>query len=229
MIPTVLIPGLLCSAEVFEPQVAALWPRGPVTVASTLEGESIPRIAAATLAHAPPRFAVAGLSMGGRVALEIARQAPGRVLGLALLGASARPDTPAQVRQRRALVERARTGDFDSFVAELLGGVLHPDRRHDPALRALNVRMGRAVGPDGFARQTEALIARPDPRPDLAEIRVPTVILVGDSDPLTPRECADELAAAIPGARLVVIPRCGHGSTRERPEAVCRELLEWMA
>src|SRR4051794_28223718 len=102
MTPTVLVPGLLCSAEVFGPQIAALWPHGPVTVASTLEGDTIAAIAAAIVAAAPPRFALAGISMGGLICLEIMRQAPERVIKLALLDTSARPDTPEQTAQRRA-------------------------------------------------------------------------------------------------------------------------------
>ncbi len=229
MIPSVLVPGLLCSAEVFDPQVAALWPCGPVTVASTLEGETIAEMAGAILRAAPPRFALAGLSLGGRICFEILRQAPGRVLKLALLGTSARVDTPEPVRRRRALVERAREAeDFEAFVAEILASVLHPDRQGDAALRALHVRMGRAVGLEGFARQTEALIHRPDVRPWLSQVGVPTRVLVGDGDPLTPPAAVEEMAAAIAGARVVVIPRCGHGATREQPEAVCRELVAWI-
>lgn len=108
--------------------------------------------------------------------------------------------------------------------------LIHPDGGASARTwpRALNVRMGRAVGVEGLARQTEALIRRPDPRPWLPEIAVPTRVLVGDADPLTPPAAAEEAAASIPGARLVVIPRCGHGSTREQPEAVCRELVDWI-
>jgi len=88
--PIVFVPGLLCSAEVFAPQVAALWPYGPVTTASTLEGNTIPEMAASILAAAPPRFALVGISMSGYICLEIMRQSPGRVIKLALLDTSDR-------------------------------------------------------------------------------------------------------------------------------------------
>src|SRR5579863_6533753 len=94
MTPIVLVPGLLCTAEVFYPQISALWPFGPVTIASTLEGDSIPQIARRILASAPPQFALAGISMGGYICLEIMRLAPDRVIKLALIDTSARPDTP---------------------------------------------------------------------------------------------------------------------------------------
>ena len=112
MTPIVLVPGLLCSAEIFAAQAIALWPYGPVTIASTLEGGTMAEMAAAILAAAPPRFALAGISMGGYVCLEIMRQAPERVEKLALLDTSARPDTPDQTAVRRERLARAKAGEL---------------------------------------------------------------------------------------------------------------------
>jgi len=229
MVPIVLVPGLLCSAEVFAPQIPALWPQGPVTVASTLSGETIAEIAAAILAAAPSRFALAGISMGGYVSLEIMRQAPQRVLKLALLDTSARPDTAEQTAQRLDLIERARGGNFEALAAPLMAAIAHPSRRDDRALGEINLRMIRAIGFAGFMRQTRAIVGRIDSRPSLAAISVPTLALVGDSDPFTPPECSEEIVAAIPNARLDVAPQCGHASTLEQPEFVNRALLEWIA
>jgi pimeloyl-ACP methyl ester carboxylesterase len=206
LINILFVPGLLCSAEVFAPQVAALWPYGPVTVASTLVGTTISAISAS-------RFM---------------RRAPERVIKLAPLDTSALPDTPEQITQRRDLVSQARTGDFEAFLAQALTAILHPAHQNDPVLRATNVRMALAVGLDGLARQEEAAITRVDSRPSLAAIKVPTLVLVGDRDPLTPPDRAEEIASAIPGARLVVVPECGHGSTLEQSEAVNRALFEWI-
>ena len=228
MPPIVLVPGLLCSAEVFAPQIAALWRYGPITIASTLEGKTLPEIAAAILSTAPPRFALAGISMGGYICLEIMRQAPQRVIKLALLDTSARPDSPEQTAQRRALVAQAQTGDFAALLARLPSALSHPAHQNDPALRAVMVRMGLTVGIDGFHRQQEAIILRIDSRPSLPAISVPTLVLVGDCDPLTPPDQAAEMAAAIPNARLVVVPECGHASTYEQPEAVNRALIDWI-
>ena len=228
MTPTVFVPGLLSSPAVFAPQASALWPYGSVTVASTLEGETIAEMAAAILAAAPPRFALAGISMGGYISFEIMRQAPDRVIKLALLDTTARPDTPEQTARRRASIIQTRGGDFEELVAQALSALIHPARRDDPALRNINVRMGLTVGVEGFARQMEAIISRIDSRPYLQDISVPTLVLVGDSDPVTPLDRAEEMAAAIPGARLVVVPECGHCSTLEQPEAVNRALIEWI-
>lgn len=228
MTPIVLVPGLLCSAEAFAPQAAALWPFGPVTIASTLEGETPAEIAAAILAAAPNQFALVGISMGGYICFEIMRQAPERVVKLALLNTSARADTPEETRQRRALVAQAQAGDFKALLAQVMPAILHPAHRGDSALYDTIIKMGLTVGAEGFARQTEAVIKRIDSRPSLAAISVPTLVLAGDADPLMPPDRAEEIAAAIPQACIVVIPECGHASTLEQPDAVNRALIAWI-
>jgi pimeloyl-ACP methyl ester carboxylesterase len=228
MTPIVLVPGLLCTAEIFTPQLAALWPYGPVTVASTLEGGTIPEMAAHILADSPPRFALDGVSMGGYICFEIIRQAPERVIKLALLDTTARPDTPEQTAQRHALTTLSRKGNFKTILAQIMTTLVHPSHQKNTNLRDIQIRMGLLIGVEGMARQQEAIIARPDSRPGLADIAVPTLVLVGDKDPLTPPDRAEEIASAIPGARLVVVPDCGHMSTVEQPEAVNRALIDWM-
>ena len=226
--PIVLVPGLLCSAEVFAPQIAALWSFGPVTVASTLNGETMDRIAASILHDAPPCFALAGISMGGYVCMEIMRQAPERVTRLALLDTSARPDSPEQSERRRAMLAQARDSDFATWVEEALTSIMHPSRHVDAGLRAVNRRMGLAIGVEGFARQTEAAIGRPDSRPGLSVIHVPTLVLVGEDDQLIPPEHSKEIASSISGSDMVVIPDCGHSSTLEQSDLVSSALMGWM-
>lgn len=229
MTPIVLIPGLLCTAEVFAPQISALWPYGPVTVASTLEGDSIAAMAAAILASAPPRFALAGFSMGGYLAHEILRRAPERVTRLALLSTSARADQPIQVEMRQALLEAATHGDYDTVLANATLNTAHVSLRRDPVFAATKRRMAADIGRAAFARQTAAVIGRPDSRRELPSIAVPSLVLVGDSDPVTPPEFAREMAEAIPGAKFVIVPECGHTSPLERPEAVNAALRDWLA
>lgn len=228
MTPILLVPGLLCSDEIFAPQMPALWPRGPVTIANTLAGETLAEMAAQILAHAPPTFALAGVSMGGYLAFEILRQAPERVSRLALICTSARPDTPEQAAGRRKMVSQARAVGFERFCALGADALTHPSRKGDPALNALSARMGLVVGLEAFARQTEAVIGRPDSRPLLASIAVPTAIMVGDADPLTPMALSEEMAALIPGARLSIAQDCGHVITHERPEMVNAALADWL-
>lgn len=228
MTPILLIPGLLCSEEIFAPQLPALWPYGPVMIAQTLTGDTLADMAARILAHTPPRFALVGVSMGGYLSFEILRQAPERVAKLALVCTSARPDTPEQTAGRRKMVEQARAVGFERFCALGADALTHPSRKGDPELNAISMRMGRAVGLEAFARQTEAVIGRVDSRPLLGSIKVPTVIVVGDADPLTPAALSEEMAAAIPGASLVIAPTCGHVITLERPEVVNGALVGWL-
>lgn len=228
MTPTLLIPGLICTTELFAPQLPALWPHGPVTVASTLEGDTIGAMASAILRDAPPTFALGGLSMGGYIALEILRQAPERVVKLALMDTSARPDAAEQTRVRQGLVETALSGRYDTVLAMTVPNLLHPDHRADASLIETLIRMGRVVGAEGFARQQGAIMGRIDSRPFLSAISVPTLVLVGEQDALTPPEVAREMADAIPNARLVIVPNAGHVSTLEQPGAVSAALVDWL-
>jgi pimeloyl-ACP methyl ester carboxylesterase len=228
MTPLVFIPGLLCTAELFAPQVAALWPYGPVTIAATLQGETIAQMATAILAQAPPEFALVGLSMGGMISLEIMRQAPERVRKLALLSTSAQPASPEQAAVYEGLLAQARQGDAATVLGEALISVLHPAHQADLALQAVNRRMGTAIGVAGLARQVTAVLSRVDSRPSLAAIAVPTLVLVGEQDQLTPPDLARELAAGIAHAHLVLVPGCGHGATLEQPQAVIQALQAWL-
>jgi pimeloyl-ACP methyl ester carboxylesterase len=228
MTPILFVPGLLCSAEVFAAQAIALWPYGPVMIANTLEGTTMSEIAAAILASAPTRFALVGISMGGYICFEIMRQSPERVIKLALLNTSARADTPQESQQRMVLVSQAQAGNFKPMLAKVMPSILHPARRDDPVLSDINLRMGLAVGADGFGRQSEAASGRVDSRPGLKYISVPTLILAGDSDTVIPPERSKEIAASIPKSRYVLIPDCGHASTLEQPEVVNAALVEWI-
>ena len=176
-------------------------------------------IAARILTQAPPRFALAGLSMGGYIAFEILRQAPHRVAKLALLDTGARADTPEQSERRLRLIELAQAGRFVE-IADLLFP-LFVDRRHqgDAKLKQVVRLMAEETGAEAFVRQQRALMSRPDSRGDLAVIHAPTLVLVGEGDELTPPALAQEIAAGISGARLVVVPGSGHLSTLEQPQA----------
>jgi pimeloyl-ACP methyl ester carboxylesterase len=227
-LPIVLVPGLNCSARLYAEQVPVLWGYGPVTVADHRRDDSVEAIAARILAAAPPRFALAGLSMGGYIAFAIMREAPERVARLALLDTSARPDAPEQSERRRALITCAESGRFAEIPDLLFPVFVHRNRHGDEALRAIVRTMAEETGPQAFVRQERAIISRPDCRALLELIRCPTLVLVGDGDELTPPALAQEIAAGIARARLVTVPDCGHLPTLERPQAVNRALLEWL-
>ena len=227
-LPILLVPGLTCTAEIWSHQVTPLWSRGPVTVAHHTEDTSIAAIARSILAGAPPRFALGGISMGGYIAFEIWRRAPERVLGLAFVDTSSRADAPETTERRRAAMALAREGKYAQVVANAFPFAVHPDHQNNATLRALHTRMSLSVGVDVYLRQQEAIIGRRDSRPDLTTIAVPTTVIVGERDLLTPPDLAKEIAGGIPGATLVSIPGAGHMAVAERPDAVNAALLAWL-
>jgi pimeloyl-ACP methyl ester carboxylesterase len=199
-----------------------------VTVANHIRDDNMGAIARRILAEAPPRFALAGHSMGGYIAFEIMRQAPDRVAKLALINTQARPDTPEATERRRGQMARAWSGQYRALLDELFPGFVHPSRRDDAALRQLVHDMGDDVGEGGFVRQQTAMISRVDSRPALAWIKCPTLVLTGDEDNTIPNSLSKEMADGIHGAKLVILPNCGHLPQPEQPEATTAALVEWL-
>ena len=226
----ILIPGLGADARLWAPQVEALRAVADVRVAlDHLAHDAFPAAAAAILASAPPRFALAGTSMGGYVALEIVRQAASRVTRLALLNTSARADTPEQQASRESLIALARSQGVDAAVRARLPLTVHPRRLGDAALVQVFFDATRAVGIEAYIRQMRGAIGRADSRALLPSIRCPTLVLGGMQDALLPPPLSEEMAAAIPGARLVLLDDCGHCANLEQPEAVSAALAQWLA
>ena len=226
--PILLVPGLVSSPRIYAPVVPALWQFGPVTVANHIRDAHMALIARRILAEAPPRFALAGHSMGGYIAFEIMRQAPERVAKLALLNTQARSDTPEATTRRRTMMARARGGEYRAMLDELFPGFVHPSRREDATLRQLVYDMGEDVGAEAFVRQQEAIISRPDSRPVLATIKCPTLVLSGDEDNTIPNALSVEMVDNIHNARLVILPNCGHLPQVEQPQATADALAGWL-
>lgn len=226
--PLLLLPGLLCDRRLWRHQIDHLGDIADMTVADLTLDESVEGMALRALAAAPPRFALAGLSMGGYVALEIMRQAPERVMGLALLDTSARPDAPEQRRRRHDLIDLAGRGRFKGVTPRLLPLLIHRDRMQDKALTGTIIEMAAAVGREGFVRQQTAIMGRVDSRPDLADIDCPAVVIVGRQDQLTPPSYAEEIADGIPDSDLHILEHCGHLATMERPEETTGHMRLWL-
>ncbi|WP_128923676.1 alpha/beta fold hydrolase [Bradyrhizobium guangxiense] len=226
--PIVLVPGLASSARIYAPVIPALWRFGPVMIANHIRDDSIADIAARVLREAPPRFALAGHSMGGYVALEIMRQAPERVAKLALINTQARPDTPEATARRLGLMTRVRRGELRAVREESFPELVHPSRRDDAGILALVHRQDEDVGVEGYLRQQTAIIARVDSRPILATIKCPTLVLTGDTDNTIPNALSKEMAEGIAGASLVILDRCGPLPQAEQPEATVQALTEWL-
>jgi pimeloyl-ACP methyl ester carboxylesterase len=224
-----LIPGLLCDRRLWQAQVDALRHSAECVVADVAGRNTIAALATAAIAKMPPGpFAVAGLSMGGYVALEVVRQAAARVAGLALLDTTARPDSDQATADRQRMMKLAET-DFDRVVNALLPKLLLPAHMRDAAMVATVKAMAKSTGAQAYCRQQEAIIGRIDSRPHLAKIACPTLVLCGREDTLTPLALHEEMANAIPGSRLVVAPQCGHLSPLEQPQFVSMNLVHWLS
>lgn len=224
-----LVPGLVCDGDLYAEQLAGLADLTDVVVTDVSAGASIGEMAQAALDVAPERFALAGMSLGGYVVWEVLRRAPERVTRLALLDTSARPETPAQTARRRELIALGDADGFPAVLDALWPAEVAAGRVDDAGLRRRFDAMCRRHGPDVFRRQQEAIIVRADSRPDLAGVRVPTLVLCGRDDAITPLDGHEEMATGIPGAELVVLDDCGHLSTWERPEQVTAALRGWLA
>lgn len=226
--PLLLLPGLLCDERLWRDQADALTDIAEVCVPDLSGEDSIAAMAARVLAAAPARFALGALSMGGYVAFEILRQQPWRVLRLALLDTSVAPDSPARARQRRMGIAALRRGRFVGVTRQLLPRLLHA-RHVDGPIGAQVRAMAQRVGQDAYLRQQTAILGRADARPLLPSIAVPTLVVVGAQDRMTPPEQARAIAAAIPGAVLQVLPDCGHLPPMEQPEATTALLRGWLS
>jgi pimeloyl-ACP methyl ester carboxylesterase len=227
-VPLILLPGLLCDEALWVHQTRYLAEVADVAVADLTGRDSVAALAADVLATAPPRFAVAGLSMGGYVALEIVRQAPERIMKLALLDTNARADTDKQRRRRRGLMALADRGEFRGVTPRLLPMLIHPDRIGEEALTGEVMAMAERVGRDAFLRQQKLIMDRPDSRLWLSSIQLPTLVLCGRQDAISTREMHVEMADAIPGARLAIVEECGHLASLERPHATTALMRDWL-
>jgi pimeloyl-ACP methyl ester carboxylesterase len=227
-LPTVLIPGLICTPRLYLEQIPALWAFGPVTVADHTRDDSMSAIARRVLSQAPARFALVGLSMGGYVAFEIVRQAPERVAKLALLDTTARPDLPEQTEQRQKQIAMAQQGHFADIARLLFPRFVAVAHQGDRTLRRVVRTMAEETGAEAFVRQQTAIMQRVDSRPTLAAVACPALVVVGEQDALTPPDRAAEMAAAIPNARQFLVPDCGHLSTLEQPDAVTQALVDFL-
>ncbi|MGH8170346.1 MAG: alpha/beta fold hydrolase [Steroidobacteraceae bacterium] len=230
----VLLPGLLCDRAVWQAQIAALSGQYDCFVADYGGAQSLAAMAEWVLQSAPPRFSLAGHSMGGRVALEVMRRAPERIARLALLdtGYQARPQGEAgeaESGKRHRLLDIARSQGMRVMGWEWVQGMVHPRRLRDRALIESILTMIERKTPDIFAAQIRALLDRPAAEGVLRAIRCHTLVLCGGQDGWSPLARHETMAAMIAGARLTAIEDSGHMVTLEQPQAVTAELARWLA
>ncbi len=223
-----LLPGLLCDAGLWQQQSKDLAGLADIKIPEMSHNGDITEQAKLILDSAPERFALAGFSMGGYCALEIIRLAPERVIRLALLDTSARPDSSEQTARRLNMIALNQKSGLPQIIEHLLPLFVHPAQL--PNLSLLNDMraMANRVGPESFVSQQRMIMSRNDQRPQLKSIVCPTLVLCGRQDAVTPLQVHQELAEGITSSNLVVINQCGHFSPMEQPEQVSNAMQSWL-
>lgn len=224
----VLLPGLAGDRVMWRSQLDALARWQPQVVDVHMRHGSIPEMAAALLAETEGRLVLCGASMGGMIAMEAVRQAPGRIEGLALLGTSARPEADSMREIRENAIRLFEQGREREVIEPNVHFAFHPDHAHDPSISQSYLEFVLRAGASQLTRQNRAVIARPDARVHLPQVNCPVLVMHGDSDELVPTERAHEIAQLVPHARLHIVPRCGHMLTMERPAEVNAALMAWL-
>ena len=228
MTPLLLLPGMMCDARLFAPQVAAIHDRA-VMVAPITAHDTTAELADAVLAHAPPRFALAGLSMGGIVAMEVVGRAPERVAGLCLMDTNPKAEHPKVAETRGPQMERVREGELRAVMRDEMKPNYLADGPRRGAILDICMAMAEALGPEVFLRQSRALMTRADRQEVLRGVDVPTLILCGREDALCPVHRHELMHELVAGSRLLVIEGAGHLPTLEQPGAVTDALRDWLA
>jgi pimeloyl-ACP methyl ester carboxylesterase len=225
----IFLPGLACDSAMWQAQLAEM-PAHLSACATDVHArhDTLEAMADTLLAEHAGELILCGASMGGMLAMQVARQAPARIRGLALLGTSARPEDAATRALREAAIELFEQGRVDAVLQANLPLAFDASRAADTELHQAYLDMIGRAGAAQLVAQNRAVIARPDALAHIGQLHCPVLVLCGENDQLTPPERSRELAVAIPGAELALLPRCGHMLTMEQPEAVNARLLDWL-
>lgn len=227
--PLVLLPGMMCDARLFGPQIAELSADTPIMCAPVTQGDRIEEIASGLLDALPRRFALAGLSMGGIVAMEILRRAPDRISRIALIDTNPLAETPVVAANREPQIVKARAGRLMEVVREEMKPNYLAPGPHRGEVLDLVMDMAQVLGPEVFIRQSRALQRRRDQQAVLRKCRVPALVLCGRHDELCPVKRHTFMAELIPSAELVILEDSGHLPTLEQPAETTHALRKWMA
>ena len=226
--PLIMVPGMMCDARLFAPQIAAMAPRHRIDVPLPTGADTIAALAAAILATAPPRFALAGLSMGGIVAMQIVAQAPERVAGLALLDTNHLPEADSVKARRLPQMAKVRAGDLACVMRDEMKPNYLAVGAQRADILALCAEMALGLGADVFLAQSRALMTRPDHSATLAGYRGPALLLCGREDRLCPPARHLAMQALMPHARLAIIDGAGHLPCLEQPDITTAHLQDWL-
>ncbi len=228
MTPLVLLPGMMCDARLFAPQVAAFSGERAVQVAPLTQHDTMGALARSVLDDAPPRFALAGLSMGGLVAMEIIRQAPERVTHLALIDTNPLAELPEVSARRKPQIAKVRAGQLRAVMRDEMKPNYLSDGPNQGAILDLCMAMAEALGPVVFERQSRAVQSRPDQQETLSKVNIPTLVMCGEDDRLCPIERHELMHQLVSDSTLTIIPGAGHLPTLEQPELTTEALARWL-
>ncbi|MEM9843707.1 MAG: alpha/beta hydrolase [Pseudomonadota bacterium] len=226
--PLVFLPGMMCDARVFGPQIAVLSAEQTVTVAPVTGGDRMEEIASGLLDVLPRKFAVAGSAMGGIVAMELLRRAPDRISRIALISTTSLPETPQSAADYEPLITKLKAGLLDQAVTSIVRPEHLAPGPVRNSVRHLLASMAENLGAEAIVRQARALQRRRDYQPTLRQCHVPTLVVCGEHDTLTPVKRHEFMAGLIPQANLALIQDAGHFPTLEAPDAVIAALRSWM-
>lgn len=225
----ILLPGLACDHRLWEAQLPVLPPAlQPVVTTVHARHDTIESMASALLAEHVGQLVLCGASMGGMIAMEAVRQAPGRIAGLALLGTTPRAETADMRDLRSAAIELFERGDVRDVIEPNVAFAFHPAQATEQAMVERYLDMVLEAGAAQLICQNRAVMQRPDATRHLATVRCPVMVMYGDGDCLTPPECSLEIASLLPRADLIRVPACGHMLTMEKPAFVNAALLRWL-
>ncbi|MEJ8562762.1 alpha/beta fold hydrolase [Yoonia sp. GPGPB17] len=226
--PLLLLPGMMCDARLYSPQIEAFSYERTILTAPLNEHDSVEALARDILDTAPQQFALAGLSMGGIVAMEVFRQAPDRVTRLALLDTNPKAEAAAIAERREPQMQKVRDGHLRAVMRDEMKPHYLTDGPHTGRILDLCMAMAETLGPDAFINQSRALQSRPDQQKTLKKVTVPTLILCGEDDALCPIHRHELMHDLIPGSTLTIIKSAGHLPTLEQPQATNEALAQWL-
>lgn len=223
-----LLPGMMCDARVFTPQIEVFSASRTILVAPMTTSNSFTSLANNILNSAPPKFALAGFSMGGIAAMEIMRQAPERVTRLALLDTNPLAETLERQQQRETQIDSVLAGNLETVMRDEMKPHYLSDASDSSAILKLCMDMAIALGPKVFVTQSRALQSRGDQTATLTSVRVPALVLCGEDDRLCPVTAHQEMQQRIPSAALAIIAGAGHLPTLEQPDKTNEALDKWL-
>jgi pimeloyl-ACP methyl ester carboxylesterase len=228
MTALIMLPGMMCDERLFTPQIEALSIEHEVTVSAICNHSTMQQLAAEVLADAPPTFALAGLSMGGIVAMEICAQAPHRVEKLALMDTNPKAELDEVKKNREPQIKSVIAGKLREVIRDEMKPNYLVDSDRKKTIEGICMEMALSLGSEVFLRQSQALRDRPDQQKTLRSLKIPTLVLCGEQDKLCPLDRHELMQALIPNSTLVVIQNAGHMPTLEQPIKTTEALNTWL-